>query len=42
MEQEEIMNKYLTQAGKYQKGQGALSMAGGFANIAGSMIDYQA
>lgn len=42
MEQEEIMNKYLTQAGKYQKGQGALSMAGGFADIAGSMIDYQA
>lgn len=42
MGQEEIMNEYLTKAGKYQKGQGALSMAGGFANAVGSIIDYSA
>lgn len=42
MSQEDIMNEYLTKAGKYQKSQGALTMAGGFANLAGSIIDYSA
>lgn len=42
MGQEEIMNKFLTQASNYQKMQGSLSMAGGFANAVGSIIDYSA
>ena len=42
MSQEDIMNEYLTKAGKYQKGQGALTMAGGFASAVGSIIDYSA
>ena len=42
MDQEEIMNKYLTQASKYKKMQGAMTMASGFADAVGSVIDYSA
>ena len=42
MDQDEIINKYLNDANKYKKEQAMLTMAGGFANAVGSVIDYSA
>lgn len=42
MDQDELMNLYLSKAVKYGKREGALTMASGFANAVGSVIDYSA
>ena len=42
MVQEELMNKFLTQASDYGKQEGALTMASSFAEAVGSIIDYSA
>lgn len=42
MSQEELMNKFLTQASEYGKREGASTMASGFADAVGSIIDYSA
>lgn len=42
MGQEEIMNFYLNKAVKYGKREGASTMASGFADAVGSIIDYSA
>lgn len=40
--QEEIMNKFLTQASEYKSNSAGSKTASGFASAIGSMIDYQA